>query len=126
MLLDVGRIAEALDLETRLAAVADASPDSSNGIANPNASSNGAQFDKVEDAIARQTALLQQLELDCIALGGSDVGCGLVCGPGKYSAHVRACRDDAVKAFLSNIPQSCNNCGAAPIKVRSKLAAPLR
>lgn len=122
MLLDVGRVAEALELDARLTAAA-AGPlpgTTSQGqrAAPPPAADLPVGADEtLEAGIARQAALLRELELDCIAAAGPDVGCGLA-GPGRYSAHVRACRDDAVKAFLANIPRACGNCGAAAIKVR--------
>ena len=122
MLLDVGRVAEALELDARLAAVAVAptkekekGPRRKAAASAPPAPEDAE--DSLEASIARQAALLRTLELDCIAAGGSDVGCGLgSVGPDRFSAHIRACRDEAVKAFLGNIPKSCGNCGAAAIK----------
>jgi DNA-directed RNA polymerase beta' subunit len=115
MLLDLGRVAEALDLDTRLAAVA---KDASDEVAKRSGAAGNEEVDAVEAVIERQAALLRSLELDCIAAGGRDVGCGLGIGAGQYSAHIRSSREEIIKSFLASFPpKSCHNCDAAMVRV---------
>jgi DNA-directed RNA polymerase beta' subunit len=152
MLLDLGRLSEALELEGRLKSAGRTDREAAGVIARIGAGGAGvkkggkkgvaaaasssadgddaaavldaAGADAAEDAAARADALLRAVELDCIAVGGPDVGCGLSAlgGAGRYSAHVRRVRDGLVADFLGPNsgapPKSCANCGALAFKIR--------
>jgi DNA-directed RNA polymerase I subunit RPA1 len=69
----------------------------------------------------RKEKILHDLEMDCLALGGPDVGCGLASAEnGRYSPHVRSAREDLIKAFLSKLSaaKKCASCSALPIAIR--------
>ena len=154
MLLDLGRLSDALELEGRIRSVPDrraaealiarlAAPAEGAGKAARSkgakaaAAAAAAAADATADAEleelldpdaqreaadARAEAALAAVELDCLAAGGPDAGCGLSAlgGAGRYSAHVRRVREQLVADFLAGAtpPRVCANCGALAFKVR--------
>lgn len=97
MLLDLGKVTEALELEGRLkaAAAAGSNPLLSKGSkgGDSEAESAAAQDSELarKEAQARVEAVLRAIELDCVAVGGPDVGCGLSAlgGVGRYRCVVK-------------------------------------
>ena len=72
--------------------------------------------DAVNDEITRY---LRDLEIDCIAQCGPDVGCGLRSNAAtQYSQNVRECRATLVNEFLKSFPSKCGNCSAVALSLR--------
>jgi hypothetical protein len=127
MLLDAGRLADALALDaTLLARPEDGAAGGAldeNGVISASASRRAASAAASADAekdLARVARLLADLETDCIAVAGPDAGCGLGTGcEARYSQHVRGAREAAIAEFLRSFPtKSCANCGAASVPIR--------
>jgi DNA-directed RNA polymerase I subunit RPA1 len=126
MLLDCGRLEDALALDMRLAARPSAAAELSAGGAGGSQRKRGADADEPEDVIdaelARQAALLRDLEIECVAARGIDVGCGFdpdsATASSQFSQTVRAYRAGAIADFLANVPpKTCANCSAATVAV---------
>lgn len=143
MLLDVGRVEEAMELESKIrqaVATAEAAPahhtssESKGSDSKSSGKKGGARKggdaslgrDDVEAKLAVQDSILTAYEVDCIAVGGPDVGCGFsdtrvgeVGVHHKYSQHVRKFRDEIVATYLSSFPaKTCANCKAASIPIK--------
>jgi DNA-directed RNA polymerase I subunit RPA1 len=72
--------------------------------------------DAINDEINRY---LRDVEIDCIAQCGADVGCGLRSNVAtQYSQHVRECRASLVNEFLKSFPPKCGNCSAVALSLR--------
>lgn len=72
--------------------------------------------DAINDEINRY---LRDVEIDCIAQCGPDVGCGLRSNVAtQYSQHVRECRASLVNDFLKSFPPKCGNCSAVALSLR--------
>jgi DNA-directed RNA polymerase beta' subunit len=87
--------------------------------------------ESVESALARQDKLLSDLETDCLAAGGPDVGLGLLnaghrtaggagaSGNPMATQHIREYRDLLIKEFLASFPAKvCHNCTAAAVPIK--------
>lgn len=103
MLLDCGKLNEALDLDAKLL---ESPPEGWD-----NSFSGNMKYEE---------KLLSDLELDCIAIGGPDVGCGIqISGAAKYSQQTRKARDEFIADFLRSFPsKKCDNCMALSLQVR--------
>jgi DNA-directed RNA polymerase I subunit RPA1 len=134
MLLDLGRLDEALSVEKRVREASTAAAASVNAgiLAAPVAEEFGAEVEgeapakgkgakkvkskkgnstaEVDARLAAEEAVLQQMETDCLVAGGSDVGCGFSphhTGMGvhhRYSQHVREQREKIISEYLSSFP----------------------
>ena len=125
MLLDCGRLEDALALDMRLAARPNAVAEMASAAVG-SLRKRGADADEPEDAIdaelARQAAMLRDLEIECVAARGIDVGCGFdpdsATASSQFSQTVRAYRAAAIADFLANVPpKTCANCSAATVAV---------
>jgi DNA-directed RNA polymerase I subunit RPA1 len=143
MLLDLGRLNEAMDLEARMLARPAASDELARGDFGAASGRRGGGAKKkkgkaseadaeemeeenddgasgVQSEALRQSRFLADVELDCIAHGGPDVGCGLGADPGaQYSQQVRAYRATIIADYLRSFPaKTCANCRALALPVR--------
>lgn len=116
MLLDCGRLEDAMSLDARLAARENAVEEL---VAAAAGSKRGKDAESVELELARQDKILHDLEIDCIALRGADAGCGIAAGAGEFSHHVRSFRASAVAEYFASCPtKSCANCGALALGIK--------
>ena len=115
MLLDVGRVDDAMRLQSLLESAASGdeptllTPGDAEGRrtgrakrkAAAAADDDGANDDTAAAALARQARILDDYELECVVQGGDDVGCGLSSSSaGRYSAHVRSILEAEIKSYL--------------------------
>lgn len=121
MLLDCGRVQDAMELDTRVLARPEAVTELASSAAAGKKAKRSEGISADEEDVARQQRVLADLEVDCIAECGPDVGCGLGSKGGchQYSQHVRQYRQEIVSEFLRSFPtKQCANCGALSLPIR--------
>lgn len=97
----------------------DSSSSKKKGSGGAAAAAGGLSSKDVDALLAAEAQLLEDLERDCIAACGPDVGCGLTRDSVRYSQHIRAYREDLIKDYLASFPSKvCQNCRALSIHLR--------